>query len=383
MGTYHKDSYRFTLMNYLFYVCIIPTRALRIMGNTTHAVQKQVNSMEKDGWIKKEKPFDRRLLTLSFAPKYYSRYEEVFFGEYNACYSRIKKNFYRTETSLTNRLKMQRLQQIAETSIFAAEAGIKTFPEEKIELNEDSLYWYDASFYQSLEIKDEMEFAEARASASRMTGCVFWENRITPVYSLSDDIIKIGDITEKIMVERLFMNFSEKVHKLKISDALLFTWKYDKVHSKLSLSGNFGSYFYLSDTYKDYYLIPYTREGKKLLQLLYSDYGKEELMNMIVRKNWKIQQEQMSIEADGIDENGIYIFNYLIPNILRLKKFLVAAKAMQEKKFHIFCYTFQKSALEKEITSNVTLSCYEYDVVDELCKKRILRRVGSYEENAR
>ncbi len=381
MGTLHKDSYRFTLMNYLFYTCIIPTRVLRIMGNTTHAVQKQVNNMEKDGWVKKEKPFERKLLTLAMTPKYFSNYAEVFFGEYSTCYVRIKKNFYRTEISLTNKLKMQRLQQIAETSIFASEAGIKAFPGEKQELQEENLYWDDASFYQSLEIKDEMEYAEARASASRMTGCVCWKNKITPIYSLSDDIIKIGDITEKIMVERLYMNFSEKVYKLGISDALLFTWKYEKVHLKLELNGNFGSYFYLSDTYKNYYLLPYTREGKKLLRLLYTDYGKEELMNMIVRNHWKIKQDQMSIEADGIDENGVYIFNYLVPNILRLKKFLAAARAMTEKKFHIFCYTFQKTVLEKEIPPNVTLSFYEYDVVDELCKKRIMRRVGNYGED--
>lgn len=379
MKLYHKDGYRFRVMNYLFYNCIIPARVLRFMGATTKGMQKQVRIMEKDEWIKSENNFGKKYYVVNPQETSYKEYKENYFADFEIYYMKRRKSFYRSDTSsdysITNKQKMQRLASISESSIFLSEAGVKIFPSEKSYLHDEFLDFEQPSFYQSIEIKDVMEDEEARSMASRMTGCICHNDKIYTVYSLSDDIIKIGDITEKLMIERLNIFFSSKIGKMEVEDTFLFTWKYEKVHEKLSLQSNFGSHFYLNDNFKHYYLIPYSREGNRLTRLLLKQYAMEELMNMTVKNTWRLDRESITIDADGIDENDVYIFNYLIPDVYRLKRFLRSAAVLKDKQFHVFCYKFQEEALKNELPPNVSYAVYEFDVVEELCMKRIKRRV--------
>lgn len=333
--------------------------------------------MEKDGWIKCEKNFGKKYYVLNLKTFNFDRYADSYFDGYEEHYMKRKKNFYRTnlDGNAINRQKMQRLEMMSESSMFLSEAGIHVFPHEKPYLRGEELSFWHPVFYQSVEIKEIMEDEEARAMASRMTGCICFEDRIFPVYSLADDLIKSGDITEKMMIERLNIFFSRRAGRMEAESAFLFTWKFEKLHERLALTPNDGAQFFLNENYRHYYLIPYSREGKRLIALLLKKYGTEELMNMVVRNAWR--KTISMIDADGIDEDGVYIFNYLIPDIYRLKKMIKSANALKEKRFHVFCYSFQEKALIKELPENVTYSVYEFDAVEELCMKRIERRMNA------
>ena len=374
MAIYHRDAYRFKLLGYLLYCCVIPKRSLRYLGNETKSVQNGVRRAKREGLIKEERIHRRAYLTLGKPLNCYEALEGYVFIDYETHDQKLKKNYYRNEVSSEAKQKMQRLNQLAESSIFVGEAGINALPGEKESLRAEKLHWNDPVFYQSLEVKQYMESEEARAMASRVTGCICWKNEISMVYSLSDDLIKIGDITEKLNMERYYGYFCSKVNGLHMEDAYIFTWKYERVHERLELSRNFGSSFTLDGTYKNYYLIPYTREGNRLLGLLFRLNAKTELMDMIIRSSWRVDRDSIHIEADGVDENGVYVFNYLLPNVYRLKKFLKAAKMLPDKRFHIFCYDFQEEAVAKEAVENVTYSVYSLESVEVMYEKRMRRR---------
>ena len=378
MRAYRSNTYRFRIMNYLFYACTIPSRSLRIMGNSVVAVQKAVRNMAQNGWVKNEKIFGKRYVTIAKPLSHYRSQEDHFFENYNGYFARLRDSFFRKEVNSKNKQKMQRLTQLAESSIFVGEAGIDVIPGTKPCLQFLKAYWEAPAFYQSLEIKELMAEDESRATGSRSTGCICWKNEVATVFSLSDDIVKIGEITEKLHVERLYGFFAEKVGEVHVEDTYLFTWKYNKVHGKLSLKSQYASFFYLDDTYKNYYLIPYSMTGRELLELLFMPNAKEELQNMLIRKEWQTKGNT-DIEVDGIDENGVYLFNYLVPNIYRLKKFINAAKRLKHKEFHVYCYDFQEEAVREELTSNMTCSVYEFATVKELYIKRMERRVADAE----
>ena len=374
MRRHKSNTYRFRIMNYLFYVCVIPARSLRIIGNSVQTVQRTVRDMKKEGWLKAGKSYEKRYIVLGKPISFFESYEEQYFDGYKSQHGRLRNRYYRKEQTSENKQKFQRLLQLAESSVFLGESGISVIPSTKPCLQFVKRYWDEPTFYQSLEIKELMDADESRATGSRSTGCICWNNEISTVFSLSDDIIKIGEITEKLHVERLYSFFSKKVGEVKVEDAYLFTWKYNKVHEKLGLKNRFASYFYLDDTYQNYYLIPYTQEGKELLNLLYSPFAKEELRDMIIKQKWKTSGQE-DIEIDGIDENGVLIFNYLIPNILRFKKFVSAAHRLTGKDFHVYCYDFQEEAVKKELTSNMTYSVFRFEEVKELYEKRYERRM--------
>ena len=374
MALYHRDSYRFKLLSYLLYCCVIPKRSLRYLGNETKSVQNAVHKAEKEGLIREERIHGRLYLMLCKSVVYYEILEGYVFIDYETHYQKLKKSFFRNESSVDAKQKMQRLNQLSESSIFVGEAGIKAIPGAKESLGAEAFLWDEPVFYQSLEVKQYMESEEARAMASRATGCICWKNEISMVYSLSDDLIKVGDITEKLNAERYYSYFFPRVNGLHMEDAYIFTWKYERVHEKLELSRNYGSSFTLDGTYKNYYLIPYTREGNHLLGLLFRPNAKTELMDMIIRGSWRVDRDSIHIEADGVDENGVYVFNYLLPNVYRLKKFLKAAKMLPDKRFHIFCYDFQEEAVAKEVVENVTYSVYALESVEVMYEKRMRRR---------
>lgn len=373
MRRHRTDSYRFQIMNYLFYVCVIPIRTLRIMGNSTQSVQRTVRNMKKDEWIKTDKCYDKRYIALGKQVPFYSDYEERYFDDYKKQHNRIRNRYYRKEETSENKQKFQRLIQLSESSVFIGESDIATIPGAKPCLQFVKKYWEEPAFYQSLEIKELMEPDESRATGSRSTGCICWNNEINTVYSLTDDIIKIGEITEKLHTERIRRFFSERIGEVDVENAYLFTWKYDKVHGKLNLKNMYASYFYLDDTYSNYYLIPYSQEGRELLKLMFSPCAREELKNMIIRSEWQMQGTG-EIEIDGIDNEGVHLFNYLVPNILRFKKFVNAAKRLPKKSFHVYCYDFQEEAVKKEIPENVTYSTFSIGEVKQIYEKRMGRR---------
>lgn len=374
MAIYHKDSYRFKLLSYLLYCCVIPKRSLRYLGNETKSVQNAVQKAKKEGFIREERIHGRAYLTLCKPLTNYEEVESYIFIDYETHYPKLKKSFFRYETSSEAKQKMQRLNQISESTLFVGEAGIEALPGSKESLVSEILHWDEPVFYQSLEVKQYMESEEARAMASRATGCICWKNSISMVFSLSDDLIKVGDITEKLNVERYYGHFCSKVNGLCIEDAYIFTWKYEKVHERLELSRRYGSSFTLDGTYKNYYLIPYTREGNRLLGLLFKTNAKTELMDMIIRNSWRIDRDNVHIEVDGVDDNGVYVFNYLLPNVYRFKKFLKAAKMLPDKRFHVFCYDFQEEAVANEAVGNVTYSVYALESVEDMYEKRMRRR---------
>jgi len=374
MAIYHRDSYRFKLLSYLLYCCVIPKRSLRYLGNETKSVQNAVHKAKKEGLIREERIHGRLYLTLCKPVVNYETLKGYVFIDYEMHYPKLKKSFFRNESNAEAKQKMQRLNQLSESSIFVGEAGIKAIPGEKESLGAETFYWDEPVFYQSLEVKQYMESEEARAIASRATGCICWQNKISMVFSLSDDLIKVGDITEKLNVERYYGHFCSRVKRLCMEDAYIFTWKYERVHEKLELLRRYGSLFTLDGTYKNYYLIPYTREGNRLLGLLFKPNAKTELMDMIIRSSWRVDRDIIHIEADGVDDNGVYVFNYLIPNVYRLKKFMKAAKMLPDKRFHVFCYDFQEEAVAKETIENVTYSVYALKSVEDMYEKRMRRR---------
>lgn len=374
MKAYHKNTYRFRIMNYLFFNCIIPKRVLRVIGNDTKSVQKVIGKMKKENWIKQEETEKQKYITLGKPITFFECYEEHFFGDYEEWYRKIRRSYYRNEQNKDNTMKMRRLSRLSETSIFLSEAGFDALPAGKQRLKDKKIYWEKPTFYQMPELKQLMEPEEMRATGSRSTGCICWMNDVSCVYSLADDIIKIGEITEKSHVDRIYQFFAKKVKELRVQDAYLFTWKFERVHKKLNLNSNYGSYFYLDDTFKNYYLIPYSKTGRRLINLLYSPDAKEELMDMLIMNKWKFEQGTINIEADGRDADGVYLFNYLIPNIYRFKKFVRAAKVLQDDKFHVFCYDFQEEAVKVELTENMTYSVYDYDTVEDMYRKRRERR---------
>lgn len=381
MGTKYRNSLKIRLLNYIYYTVIIPKKAISLLNWNPHHVRRVLSIMRQEDLIVLEDNFGKKNYTLSHYADGYEEYLPYIFPDCEWYYSRLRSNYYRKEepsktkqSNKRNKQKMQRLSQYSECSIFLGESGVDIFPNYKRSVLEDELYWEVPTFYHAIELKKFMPADESRAASSRSIGCLCYRNEISMVFSMSDDIPVTGEITEKKYVDRVYYFFKDKVQEPILSDAYIFSWNYDRVHKKLSIKKKRGGYFTLDNTYSAYYFIPYSKTGERLMRLLLSPFAKDELMDMVIKREWQKKNGLEEIEMDGINDENEILFNYLIPNIYRFKKFVNAARLLEHRKFRVHCFDFQEEAVKKELSSNMDYSVYEFDAVVDMYLRRCEQR---------
>ena len=100
------------------------------------------------------------------------------------------------------------------------------------------------------------------------------------------------------------------------------------------------------------FVVPLTPEGQELTKIMNNKYWQEKLNAITIKKDWRTNNNAyVTFDGTHYDETKkitYYHFNFLIPNIARLKKFLYFAEsnANNEAIYCIYCYDFQKSLLE-------------------------------------
>ena len=95
------------------------------------------------------------------------------------------------------------------------------------------------------------------------------------------------------------------------------------------------------------FVIPLTPEGQELTKIMNIKYWQEKLNAITIKKEWRTNNNAyVTFDGTHYDEakkTTYYHFNFLIPNIARLKKFLYFAESNSNNEaiYCIYCYDFQ------------------------------------------
>ncbi len=124
------------------------------------------------------------------------------------------------------------------------------------------------------------------------------------------------------------------------------------------------------------YAIPLSPEGQVLIKIMNTPSWEERLNSMTIKKEWRTDNNpNVNFDGKNFDEDKkktCYHFNFLIPDIARLSRYISFANGaidIGNTEYYIYCYDFQKNFLEEVVPYFVELRTIPLNAIKERFKK--------------
>ena len=262
----------------------------------------------------------------------------------------------------------QRIIGAAETHVIVKEAKIACEPDTKINLYQKAFLDDGGSYYyNSREIKNytgykdkvrilknENKDTEKLVISSRMTGLIVSPGGIYSVYNMGQSINDWqagGELKIKTHLDYLLGNRMENPQSC--DNALTIIEEYDSLAHVLAPKTKKEnkaekSFENLNQAYKRIYSIPYSLEGKRMIEIMKIP-GWEHYIREAMLANYEHRDEKVGyLPCDAITDKEEYVFLYCVPDVAGLKRFLKYAEASGEKeRFIVIGFDFQTKMLVK------------------------------------
>ena len=343
-------------------------------------MQRTARQLVEYGYLRIEKVDKQRTLLLGTGA---SDYLSKLFPGAADNHRLVVKDTYRKAPGINNAIRRRRNMRVSEAAVFMNESGMVVSPAQKPWIANQSVIPSDrAYYYTSKEMKSGMEWEERRASASRSCGFLVTPLAYYMVYCMNSKLLKIGESTERYTRDRI-EGLLNQITAVAIEgtprymeSAIILTTSYYTILCRLGMEKAENRrkgqdripVFEIDETFQNYYLLPYTREGSALLRMLVEPNGETTLRNLAIPVRERV--EQIEVDCDGYSENKEYLFVFFIPNLKRLKRFLGYARRRSTEKFIIYAFPFQEEGLRQIKTRNVELVIFALWQVEALYEER-------------
>lgn len=259
-------------------------------------------------------------------------------------------------------------------------SGIKTLLEERDEpYTPTAIKLVEPIFYSALEIKkwmwDEDEQLNKSTRDSRLSGVLFTTDESYLVYDIQDRFQKWYSYSEMRVAEKVKQFRKKKMEELKVdgdnpqkaelikvknksrqAKQVIVYYKGDDLALKIlnnekeRTRGNTDmrvGYMYVDYNFSAFYIIPLSIEGIwHTHEMTLPNWRIESHKRVGLTYDDTLKAKDVGIVCDGY-KDGVFILNYCIPDLIRLKQFKGACVNRKNSSlFKVYCYPYQKPFLE-------------------------------------
>ena len=384
-GVTYRKGYRRSIIQLLFTNGCISKKGLQIMPGDYQTYSKKITEMKKEGILEELNIGNHnsglhktvRLCNLDQTMEWYLPY----FRRYNKYYEIYSKD-NRKVLNMSSKYQSRRIKAYRESEVtmLMYAAGIRVYPDEKALIdNGEKIPTYPPAFYNSKEVRKggADRFAvkeEGTVITSRIIGVMISEGGYYAVFHTENSMLIWSASAEGQMawtIGRFINNWcqqipeeeyeqidnsavneyfprekekeeeSENIHfEGAVEDAILIGYR-NSIYENIYLNEKRGNINLTNCGYKHMYAIPYTEDGKILLHIM-SSYGwKEQMVEDFLPDGFEKTTHHSTIECDGKCGEQ-FILLYVIPDLVRLKKFMTAAEWNSGKnEYIVMCFDFQ------------------------------------------
>lgn len=368
-GNYKKGTRR-EIIKTLHMVGVIPSKSLNVLENR-RTYREKIKTMIDEGVVREGRvkngrhtyrliefndfEHNRELYRSSLPNGYYETYVT-----YGALAARQAKN-------LPGRIS-QRVIGVAETHIMVKSAGIACEPDNKpnlyrkVFIDDGNSYYYNSreiknytGYKDKVKItQNENKDVQKLVISSRITGLIVSRGGTYSVYNMGQSITDWQAGGELKMKTHLDFLIGYKMENPSACDSSLLTIE-DYESFSLILSPRTKrdyksekSLENLKQAYRRIYCLPYSLEGKRMLEIMTDDGWISKIKDAMLVNYTYDDRSVGYLPCDAISDNGEYIFLFCIPDIAGLQRFIKYAEASGDKsKFIVIGFDYQIKMLSK------------------------------------
>ena len=324
--------------------------------------KEKARQMEEEGVLKKSRAvLDRRVITV-YSLNHYEEtkkeYESVLPDGYYETYVTYMAEEGKSARK-SEKMRAERAIGNANTSFIMEAAGICRSIDEKPRLmDEGKLNKSLCAYYTARELKWFTGFTpdvsvsregKKKVLNSRINGLAITPGGLYPTYYIGPNVEEWKRGTEIKMKVHLEGMVGKKMDDpRRINNVLLFTTAYPKLGNLIGGTEiQNDSIMQLAGMYESVIVLPYTKEGRKMLSLMSRLNWKEDLYATYGKKYVKGHSETYSVRSDGYSpEEDSLLCLFLDCDVRKLDTFTSYAKAVQDKtKFTVICFDWQKDVV--------------------------------------
>ena len=380
----YKKGTRHQIVKIILFCGFITKKSLSIINGSTSVYKRKAHEMLNEGVLKDTQiPIDRKVqhvLTLRDYPELKETLiKEIGQNECNIYESYGAPVAHKVRFNKQNG-RRPALREIlsVETQMFAMMSGAgTTLNGEPILFNLDTLddksryytskeykrytnYYTEVINKDSL-IKDKSSLLQVESqgkkkalSEVRIIGVLFSSGGNYAVYNFGNRLTKLSTLGEHKIANMISSTAREK--NLLQDTKGLFVARDLSVF--LKLFSDTGANKQVAKTildldaiYKHLFILPYTQEGRKHLRIMQQDDW-EEKIKLISLRGLQTDTSLTPIACDGYKDNQ-YVLLFAIPDIAKLYRFIVTAKANADSscEYTICCFDYQETFI-RQVTEN-------------------------------
>lgn len=329
----------------------LPRQTIKMLPWRTDMMLRKMRSLVKEGVLVNNK--DIYIINIRDENKWY--YEELPDGYKDYYEKYLAPNRKRVSGTEVERDK---ITKDVEAYIMAYSSGLASMMHEKKDISSarNKIVRGDRGYYTSREIKILSSKTEhSKYDGSRLNGCIIGESGMYPVYNIGSGALLWNKATEGKL--KIFLtNIGRKLYvsKMDITTKIIMYRNISALEHLLK-NRREGNAKYLSvDFLYEYMLaIPFTDEGKILLDMISREGWRERILSDFIPTEQQSRYKGVSVACDGIEETetgNCYILLYCIPDINKLKLFSERANLENDKsKFKVLCFEDQLPFIAKRL----------------------------------
>lgn len=353
----YTKGYRRELMQIMLTAGSVSYDGMHVLNKSHPMYAKKLRQMEKEGIVEISRIKRKKLARLKNFEKKSIEYIEFFPGYYKHYNKYAKDNATdagREKSDITRCKKAYREAEIIE---MMHGAEIRSFPMEKAELYKGQKIGSEAVYYSDIELKDVNGFKISKESKngksvinSRAIGGVFSAGGNYIIYHTGNESLKWSIKNEGQMalhISTILNKYGYWQQSGKIEENIIFA-NSDKPFLQMYKEKR-GTYVKTENGYNHTYILPYDKNGQRLLQKMLEANWKEKMLEEYLvggDEEVVVNDYNWSISCDA-HKGNVNMLLFCIPDIVKLKKFLMSAEWTEEKEnYQIYCYDFQQEFIE-------------------------------------
>lgn len=329
----------------------IPFKALYMLGPKYEIIQQTIRRMQKESileeyhnkdiWIIGLKDFDKNSPAYQrYFPPMLLRYYRMY--GYTDC-KRVKYSHKKEEQI--------RVIRNSEIYMFLYRLGLNIMTGYKVSINSGkeeikNSYYNSRELRASREIDGEIDENE-KLQTSRFNGMLTTDGGTYVMFNMGNTFYQFSYSGEK-KVEMHLKTLTAQKSILPLDGCILLTSSLNTCRDMLDppTKKKHISIYNLERVYSHVYVLPYSLEGQKMLQIMSMPQWAEKIRQAILSPDLR-SGVHGTVACDGQNKNQ-YHFIFCNPDLKRLKMFLGAAETDSDdaSRFYIYCFSHQKSLLQ-------------------------------------
>lgn len=371
-------GYRNELLRLMCTCGAVSYNGLHMLNGEHRIYTRKLKEMEAEGIVNVARLKKKKAARLSNFEKNYQKYISFlpmgYYGHYIRYADTNAKNIVRYASDKQKAIRAYRESEVA---MIMSGAGVNIYPEMKVALRMDNKIPSSGAYYYSAsEIKECGQYKTIAVNEnngktvinSRMIGCLICDGGHYIIYHSGDKPLRWRQSSEGQIAycaaKVINMKCENAPIQGSVKESIVIAYS-DSVYVKIMSDEkkNTLEIINANNGYENMYAITYTQQGKRLLSFMTRKNWKETL----IRKYLPVVDTSHSVVACDYTDGEIKILLFCIPDLVKLKKFKIAAEwAGDKENYQVYCFDYQVPFI-KEVAGDV-VDIYETSF-DEFCEE--------------